>query len=607
MATNLTPNAQAVYSALFDLGVDLRPAPEREPNVTLAPSGDQVLIRSPYNAEQVKAVRALPGRRYDGKDGNFADLHPSVLEFAQRFDLVVADDVAAAIEDAMAAATEAEAIAEAMRVASATADLHDGLRADIALADVMYPYQVVGVDYVLRTMCSFIADQQGLGKTLQALAAVETAILPGLATKGGRVVVVCKSGLRGNWVKEGARWLPHRRFVVANGQKPDFAAIQDADVVVISYDVLSYWVPVLGTPAALIVDESHYIKTPKAQRSIAVTELATKAREAGGMVLLLTGTPTLNRAAELINQLKALGMLEKIAPKPRQANPTERDWEYSFKFRYCGPVQDETGHWTFDGSSNEEELNQKLRSVGYVRRERTQVFTEMSDTTRNDVVLTLNGDAKEYRKAEADFLSWLASTGGDVEKAGRAEALNRLTALRQLIGIAKIKEAIKWIEAFQDENPGQKLVVWAWHKEVQAALVEHFQCPQLLGGEKDPEAQKALFMEGDATVLVCSLQAQSEGHTLTAASNTLFVEQPWTPGGKDQAEDRTNRIGQTEACFAWTLIAEDTIDEMLADIVETKRERITAVNVGKAVTTATENSIKAELLARLANRTQAAA
>src|SRR5690606_13496400 len=72
-------------------------------------------------------------------------------------------------------------------------------------------------------------------------------------------------------------------------------------------------------------------------------------------------------------------------------------------------------------------------------------------------------------------------------------------------------------------------------------------------------------------IIVCSLEADKEGHTLTAASNVLFLECPWTPSDVDQATDRAHRIGQKDSVTGWVALARQTIAQDIYELVEEKR------------------------------------
>lgn len=434
----------------------------------------------------------------------------------------------------------------------------------------LYDFQQVGVAYALVTKRTFIADEMGLGKTIQALTVL--AVKKALGQLDGQVVVVCPASLKGNWAREIARALPGWSVEVLSGRK---AAPVAADIVVVNYDILAAWEASLA-PGALILDESHYCKNPKADRTQAALALATRV-PAQGVVLALTGTPLLNRPVELMAQLQILGTLGEVT------GPAKKP-EGKFLYRYCGPETNRYGT-TFNGCTNEAELQTRLRGSGYIRRLRKEALGS-NDTIRIAAYLSLNGALDTYRAAEADFIAFLNKTEGAAAaaKAKQAESLARMTKLRVLAGLAKVPAMIEWVENWLESNAGKSIVVFAWHKEVQAALVKAFKCPHILGGQKDAEAQKAIFQAGGHRVIVCSILAAKEGHTLTAASDVYFAEQPWNPGTQQQAEDRVNRIGQTrKQCFAYSALAEDTVDDFVYGLIEQKRAVFTAVADGTPI------------------------
>ena len=92
--------------------------------------------------------------------------------------------------------------------------LGHGASADLdappGLVGELMPFQAAGVRYALRRRRAFIADEQGLGKTIQALAAIE-------CEQAFPAVVICPASLKLNWEREIARWLPHRTTTVVSG------------------------------------------------------------------------------------------------------------------------------------------------------------------------------------------------------------------------------------------------------------------------------------------------------------------------------------------------------------------------------------------------------
>jgi SNF2 family DNA or RNA helicase len=106
----------------------------------------------------------------------------------------------------------------------------------------------------------------------------------------------------------------------------------------------------------------------------------------------------------------------------------------------------------------------------------------------------------------------------------------------------------------------------------------------IMGSDSSIERQRAVDAfqsEEGPQLMVCSMRAASQGITLTRASNVAFLELDWTPARHDQAEDRLHRIGQESAVTAWYLLAPDTIDETMAQVLERKRSLIDAVTDGQ--------------------------
>ena len=127
----------------------------------------------------------------------------------------------------------------------------------------------------------------------------------------------------------------------------------------------------------------------------------------------------------------------------------------------------------------------------------------------------------------------------------------------------------------------EPLVVFSGHREVQRMLVERFpDALHLLGDDSVAQREAAVraFQEPDGPqLIVCSTRVGGQGITLTRASNVAFLDLEWTPAMHDQAEDRCHRIGQHDAVTAWYLLAADTIDETMAELIQRKRGIVAAV------------------------------
>ncbi|HYB24768.1 MAG TPA: DEAD/DEAH box helicase [Solirubrobacteraceae bacterium] len=430
----------------------------------------------------------------------------------------------------------------------------------VGLGGELKPFQRAGVSYLLARRRAFLADEQGLGKTIEALATLE-------AAGAYPAVVVCPASLKLNWVRELGRWLPARSVASLSGGRTD-ARAPAADVTVLNYDIVAARAHELcaRSPRALVLDESHYCKNAAAKRTQAVQRLAaTVPRD--GLVLALSGTPVTNRPAELISQLRILGRLDDFGSGAR------------FGQRFRGPDAHLRLHW-------------HLRARCFVRRLKADVLPQLPAKTRAVVPVELDNEA-EYRLAERDLVAWLRSQPLDLREldakvaaALRAERLVRCNALKLLAARGKLHAALAWIHDFC--STGEPLVVFAGHREIQRAVLARFPAAlHILGEDGAAAREQALraFQEPDASaanpLIVCSIEVAGHGLTLTRSSNVAFLELAWTPAKHDQAEDRCHRIGQQDAVNAYYLLAADTIDETISTLLERKRAVIGAVTDGR--------------------------
>jgi hypothetical protein len=450
------------------------------------------------------------------------------------------------------------------RRAKATIALSVAEDADLELPPLggeLRPFQRAGVKYALTQRRTFLADEQGLGKTVQALAALE-------ADDAYPAVVVCPASLKLTWEREAANWLPHRRTAVLSGRTArgwSRAGAERADIVILNYDIVSGHVESLAAlePAAAVFDESHYCKEPRARRTKACLALSARVQP-GGLRLALTGTPILNRPKELVSQLRLIGRLEDFGSGAAMTR------------RFRAPEALERLHW-------------HLRAHCYARHLKADVLPQLPAKRQVTIPVDLANEA-EYRLAERNVVDWLRTQPlelrtlqAKVAAALRNERLVQLNKLRQLAGRGKLDAAIAWVDDFIAS--GEPLVVFADHVELQHALVERFpDAGHVLGDDSTvarDEAVTAFQRDDGPQLIVCSLRAAGQGLTLTRASNVAFLELDWTPARMAQAEDRCHRIGQANAVTAWYLLAPDTIDETMADMLAEKRGVIGAVTDGK--------------------------
>lgn len=455
---------------------------------------------------------------------------------------------------------------------------------------VPYNFQKAGALYGLLKKKVIIGDDMGLGKTIQAL------LIAHLSGAADRMIVMCPASVKINWSRETHRAMPHLTYDIWDGK----GGRADVNVIIINYDNLKKNLAKLKAfgPRIVVIDEIHYLKSSKAQRTQAAQALLEDVEYAIG----LTGTPILNRPDELVSPLTLLGRIDEFG-----------GW-FEFVQRYCAayykhiwikgkygtPFQKRI--LDTSGSSNLEELNAKLRAVCMVRRKKLDVLKDMPAKQRAQVVFPIT-NRKEYISAQTNLINYVKACAAEdkaflatiahlkgaerteairehqadkAQGAERAEQLVMMETLKQLAVEGKLEAVIEWIQNFLES--GEKLIVFATHIDVQNRLCEAFRGRSAkIMGEDGGEARQAAVdrfkTDPKCDLIVCSLIAGGQGvdGMQNACSNVAFVELGWTPAMHLQAEDRAHRIGQAGQVTCYYLLAEDTIEETIQTMLAKKQ------------------------------------
>lgn len=417
--------------------------------------------------------------------------------------------------------------------------------------------------------------------TIQAIGVVN-------ATKAKRILVICPASLKLNWKHELKKWL-------TGGQCIDIAAGKHfptyTPVVIINYDILHRHADKLRRKEwdVLIVDESHYLKNPKAKRTInvlgkksgrgAMTPIPAKRK------LFLSGTPMVNKPVEL------WPIIEAVAP-----GKIAKGW-YDYVTRYCGAVTTAYGMKT-DGASNLNELQKKLRKIFMIRRMKADVLKELPPKVRQVIQLparrnmsaAVRNEQAEYAAAQRSMNimrveAETAKLAGDraayeeaIKKMNKATGLTlaRIAKARTEVAVAKLPDVLDRIKDILSE--GAKLVVFAHHLEVIDGICDALPAGswvKLDGRDSTTKRDKSVrrFQEDETCkVFVGGMKAAGVGLTLTASSHVLFVELDWVPGTLTQAEDRCHRIGQKDSVLVQHMVVEGSIDVNMAKTVIKKQD-----------------------------------
>lgn len=473
------------------------------------------------------------------------------------------------------------------------------------------PFQRAGIQYATRAKRCMIADEMGLGKTVQSIVSVEQ-------EQAYPCICVVPAVVKEKWKREWNKWFTDKKVdaYIASGQKPESLKnplYGNPDVIIINYDILSYWSDELKKLKAksIIFDESHYMKNGKTKRAKSARSLARGIEH----IYLLTGTPIENKTIEFASQLAIMDRLDDMG-----------GWNH-FAYHFSGAIN---GHWGVEYGPSEHlsELNASLRSICYVRRLKEEVAKDLPEKARCIEGVSID-NREEYDRVQNQFLAWIGDRAVDEEflasishldpeakefeismkrmnaaaRASMAEMLVQLGALRKTAALGKINAARKWIENFMES--GEKLIVFGWHRQVVEDLAEIFDAPKIIGGMQSDKRQANAdrFMEDpNCKLIFCNIKAAGVGVDLYAASNVLFLELGWTPTVHDQAEARAHRIGQTKNVMSWYLLDTETIDGDMYELLEQKRAVVEAATDGH--TNRANESIVRELIKSLLSHNQ---
>lgn len=435
-----------------------------------------------------------------------------------------------------------------------------------------YDYQKEGIAYALQKKRCIMGDEPGLGKTAQAI---------GTLTASGAfpALVICPASLKVNWQREFKKFGGVDAVILDDNNRgvwQNLLRMQRADgkpicqVIITNYESLKKFfvrrlirserftmksiefderVKLFRT---VIIDESHKCKSNKTQQSKFVQGIA----EGKEYVLELTGTPVVNNNEDLVQQLRIMGRLDDFGGYQK------------FVGRYCQGI---------NKSSHVKELNMRLRSNCFFRRQKKDVLTQLPDKTRSYLVTEIS-NRKEYADAEKDVIKYLRdyqnADDDKLQRAIRGDIMVRMNILKQVSARGKVASAVDIIHNTIDG--GQKLIVFCFLKEVVAALKQEFpKAVTVTGDDNDRQKQYSVDkfqQDEDCKLIILNYRSGGTGLTLTAASNVLFVEFPFTYADCCQAEDRAHRNGQKNAVTCTYLLGQNTIDEYLYNLIQTKKD-----------------------------------
>ena len=452
-------------------------------------------------------------------------------------------------------------------------------------------HQIEGVEYGLKHNRWLLADQQGLGKTKQILD------LATIRKSEGQVkhclIVCCVNSLKWNWVEEiekhtdescwilGMRKMKRVDRWTVGGNKDK---VEDLDKLIagdpeisdkffLITNIESLRNPQIaeklaylcdnGTISMLAADESHRIKDTRTQQSQGLLQLSPEYR------IAMTGTPLVNKPTDLFAILKWLGY--------------QRYGFTTFRDHFC--YLDEWG--SVVGYKNIDQLMNQLDSI-MLRRLKEEVLPELPEKIYVNEYVELTDEQKDLYNQVIDGV--LEDPDIDVQLPTDCQLAIKLR-LRQVAGgigpfanISKNPKLDRMEEIVEEAvYSGTKVIIFSnWVEAIKPAITRLQKYnPVVISGDVDPiERQNAIhrFQNDDSVkVILCTIAAAGVGITLTAATEVIFLDEPYTNADKEQAIDRAHRIGTKSAVTVHTLMGHDTYDSHVHQIVLGKRDLADAI------------------------------
>ncbi|MFD8949527.1 SNF2-related protein [Streptomyces xanthophaeus] len=507
---------------------------------------------------------------------------PELVRKARKRELGLLDPVdALAVALSGTAEVDGEAV-EAVPV-GALAALRERLTGELAplpqpaaLKATLRDYQARGLAWLdLMTSLGLggcLADDMGLGKTVTLIA------LHLHRDRAEPTLVVCPASLLGNWQREIEKFAPGvavRRF---HGGARSLDGLAGGFVLT-TYGTMRASAPRLAEQAwgMVVADEAQHVKNPHSATAKALRTIPSPARVA------LTGTPVENNLSELWALLDwtTPGLLGPLT---------------AFRARHARPVE----HQQEEDGGNEAAVARLAALVRpfLLRRKKSDpgIAPELPPKTETDHPVSLTREQASLYQAAVDEAMAVIGASEGIERRGMIMKL--LASLKQICNhpaqylkeeqpriphrsgkLALLDELLDTILA-EDGS----VLVFTQYVTMARLIEQHLSARgishQLLhGGTPVPRREELVdrFQAGEVPVFLLSLKAAGTGLNLTRAGHVIHFDRWWNPAVEEQATDRAYRIGQTQPVQVHRIIAEGTVEDRIAEMLEAKRALADAV------------------------------
>jgi len=419
------------------------------------------------------------------------------------------------------------------------------------------PHQKEAIQKLVENKKFILADDMGLGKTTSTIiAALESGVK--------KVLIICPATLKINWKREIENYTDKSVFI---SEGKNFST--EHDFVIINYDIIKNFHEIKKKDKSeivranfdlVIIDEAHYIKNVTAQRTKLINDFVKNIDR----LWLLSGTPMTSRPIDYFNLLSLVD------------SPTAKNW-MAYAIRYCQGYQFNVGGrkvWNVVGASNLEELRD--RTAPTILRRLKEDVLDLPEKIITPIYLRLK--SKEYEEVMGEYYDWYDKN--PEESKSLTIQFTKLTKIRQIIANEKIEQTIELAENIIEQ--GKKVIVFCNFTESLEKITQHFGkiAVKLNGTMSKIEKQNSVdqFQENEKIkVFVGNIKAAGVGITLTAAEAVIMNDLSFLPSDHSQAEDRSYRYGQKNNVLVYYPIFENTIEGVIYDILNNKKQVIATV------------------------------
>lgn len=433
-------------------------------------------------------------------------------------------------------------------------------------------YQVDGFKWLRRLaewgVGGVLADDMGLGKTVQTLAAVLD------RASEGPALVIAPTSVCFNWMRETEKFAPELTAnMYRETDRSDFLdTLGPNKIVVCSYGLALRDADKLAKVewATMVLDEAQAIKNSRSKTSLAIANIPSK------WTVALTGTPVENHLGELWS------LFHVVSPGVLGG------WE-QFRNRFAGPIE--------KNNDDDRRIALKNRLTPFIlRRTKGEVLKDLPARTEMNLYVELSpAERAVYDQVRMSAIGEVDSIAKLPEiQDQRFRILALLTRLRQLAchpkmvheswaeGSAKLTQLQETLQQLREE--GHRVLIFSQFVKHLALIREMLDAEkisyQYLDGQTsaaDRQKEVDKFQNGDATAFLISLKAGGTGLNLTAADYVIHMDPWWNPAVEDQATDRAHRIGQDKPVMVYRIVAQNTIEEEILRLHDTKRDLVAGV------------------------------